>query len=253
MMRSSQAGRCVRGVVIALLLLGLTACGPSVDLRGTIWSVTAIEGADEMSTGQWIEFPDATSVQVTWACGESQGSLALNARAGSLTAGAFRAVWETAGCPAQIAAHQGSIFDVLAAVTGWRVVSVDVIELTGGPVIRLERLPDSDMHRIGVKVTGPGGGWPEHQLVLRIGQQSWAIEPGSGGGVAWPFINRQVSVQVLRSSDCAVLTSFLPPLDLTWLIRFTSETDATFTDVASDAFEGRPLPEEIDTPPCPWP
>ncbi len=241
------------GFAFAVLILGLTACGPSVDLAGTVWKVTAIEGADEMSTGQWIEFPDATSVQVTWACGESRGSLILNARAGSLTVGAFRTVWESAGCPAQIAARQGSIFDVLAAVTGWRVVSVDVIELTGGPVVRLERLPDSDMHRIGVMVVGPGGGWPEHQLMLRIGQQAWAIEPGSGGGVAWPFINREVSVEVLRSDDCTVLTTFHPPLDTQWLIRFTSEADTTLTDLTEGAMEVGPPLGEISPAPCPWP
>ena len=182
------------------MVFALAACGPSFDLPGTIWTVTAIEGADEMSAGQSIEFPDTTSAHLSQPCGEFRAPITLDAGARALTFGPFEEVWGYAGSPMQIGVLQAPLYDALAAVTGWRVVSDDVIELTGGPVVRLERRPDSEMHRIGVEVVGPSAGWPEHQLVLRIGQQSWAIEPGGGGGVAWPFINREVSVEVVRTA-----------------------------------------------------
>ena len=240
------------GLAVAALL-ALAACGPSFDLPGTIWTVTAIEGADEMSTGQTIEFPDATSAHLTQPCGEFRSPITLGAGARALTFGPFEEGWGHASCPMQIGMLQATLYDALAAVTGWRAVSADVIELTGGPVVRLERRPDSEMHRIGVEVVGPGAGWPEQQLVLRIGQQSWVIEPGSGGGFAWPYINREVSVEVVRSGDCTVLTTFHPPLDTQWLVRFTSQTDTTLTDLTAGAMELGPPLGETSPAPCPWP
>lgn len=68
-----------------------------------------------------------------------------------------------------------------------------------------------------------------------------------------PILNREASVQVLRSTDCAVLTGFPPPLDITWLIRFTSQTDATFSDVTDGAFGLGPALAEMNPAPCPWP
>ena len=238
-------------VTVVVLMFSVTACGLSVGLPGTLWTVTAIEGAGEMSTGQTIEFPNSTAVNLSQPCGEFRAPMTLDARSASMAFGPFEEERAPASCPAQIAWLVAPLFEALALVSGWRVVSPDTIELTGGPVVRLDRTPSKETHRIGVEVLGSRDGWPKPPLVLQIGEHSWAIDPGSGGGVAETSTNRPLMVWVVRPIDCRVLTSFLAPLDSNWLIQFTSESRANLTDVTDGVFETGPNIAETTFSRCP--
>jgi META domain len=237
-------------LIVAALVLGLAACAPAVDLRGTVWTVVRVEGADPEASGQIIEFTDASTLRLTAPCGTYVAPVTLDSRIGSIAFGRLEQVQEHSCRPTRVAMLQAPLLEALPLVSGWRVRSVDTVELTGGPTIRLDRTPGRHAHRISVDVVSSRDGWPTPPLVLAIGDRTWAIEPGSGGGEARVQTNEPVTVLILRPIDCRLLYHFLAPLDTNWQVRFTSESAATLIDVSAGSLAAGPTLAEIAPQTC---
>jgi len=140
-LRETLVGLVATILVLASCELFEPEAALQVDLNGTNWVVTEVDGRSVASEPEiTVAFVGASAIAST-ECGDRMAGFDLDASGSAMNLGPFDG--GPSPCPAEISAWESEVVRVLDGVEEWRVLDKNLIELINvidSRVVRLERM-----------------------------------------------------------------------------------------------------------------